>query len=126
MVKNATTQFPMKYLQNLELSGNGYYKVLASFNDDRVAELLAFLWVYLERRYVLGNSEGITKGETQYRSHWRHKNDDDDPFAEPEKQWLEIPKPKMVETYHSVASKIDCHNKQQQNDVKLEQYVRTH
>ena len=66
----------------------------------------------------------MINGEPQYRKRWRQA--EDDPFAEVTKKEIEIPQPKLVETYYSVASKIDRHKKQRQNDLELERYVRTH
>jgi len=124
MVKTTTKQYPMIYLQNLELGGRGKYKVVASFNNHRLAELLAVLWVDRERRYFISNTEGVSSGEPQYRR--RRRQAEDDPFAESTKKEIEIPQPKMIETYYSVASKIDQHNKQCQNHLELECYVCTY
>ena len=89
-----------------------------------MAELLAVLWVDQQRRYFIGNTEGVINGEPQYRKRWRQA--EDDPFAEATKKEIEIPQPKLVETYNSITRKIDHHNKKKQNDLELERYVRTH
>ena len=75
-----------------------------------MAELLAVLWFDQERRYFISNTKGVINGEPQYRKHWRQA--DDDPFSEATKKEIEIPQPKLVETYYSIASKIYQHNKQ--------------
>ena len=67
VVKTATKQYPMSYLQNLELGGRGDYKVVESFNNNFLAEMLAVLWVDHERQYFIGNTEGVSSGEPQYR-----------------------------------------------------------
>ena len=79
----------MSYLQNLELGGHGDYKVVASFNNHCLAELLAVLWVDCERRYFIGNTEGVSSGEPQYRRRWRQA--DDDPFSKATRKEIEIP-----------------------------------
>ena len=78
-----------------------------------------------ERRYFIGNAEGVDQGEPQYRKRWRRVNVYD-VFAPPEKVELEIDQPKMVKTYYKTCSGIDTLNKQRQHFVEIERYARTH
>ena len=46
--------------------------------------------------------------------------------VEPVRLMMEIQQPKLVESYFGFCSKIDELNKQRQNDLEIEKYVRTH
>ena len=97
VVKTATRQYPMDHLKGLEVQRRGEHNSVFSFDKDKQTMLLAVLWVDRERRYFIGNAEGVDQGEPQYRKRWQQVNVDD-AFAPPEKVELEIYQPKMVKT----------------------------
>ena len=65
VVKTATRQYPMDHLKGLEVQQRGEHKSVFSFGEDKQKMLLAVLWVDCERRYFIGNAEGVDQGEPQ-------------------------------------------------------------
>ena len=77
VVKTATRQYPMDHLKGVEVQQRGEHKSVFSFDEDKQTMLLAVLWVDCERRYFIGNAEGVDQGEPQYRKRWRQVIVDD-------------------------------------------------
>ena len=53
VVKNATVDFPMKHLSNLEVADRGQHVTMVSEGTDSRPNLLATMWVDRERRYFI-------------------------------------------------------------------------
>ena len=125
-VKQCHKEFPKTFLNDLELpTGRGHTRSLVSLDDDGKPELVAAMWVDRDRKFFVGTCEGTDPGEPQYRVRWRQM-DDVATNVEPVRLMMEIQQPKLVESYFGFCSKIDELNKQRQNDLEIEKYVRTH
>ena len=118
VVKTAAKNFPMNYLSEVELKerGNSYSLVSLKEGTD-VAEMTATVWMDRDRRYFIGDVEGMDAGQLTYRLRWRQN--DPDQNADPERVELEVPTPKMIEQYYNMNDVIDQLNLKGQNDLEI-------
>lgn len=124
VVKTATKQFPMAYLQSQELTARGDLRAVVSKDDQGHNCMLAFVWVDRERRYFICNGGGLDPAMPIFRERWRQV--DETVNAEPEHVQLEIPQPQATDIYYSVCGRIDQSNRTRQDDLEIERLLRTH
>ena len=126
VVKTAMKQFPMAYLQSLELNaGRGDLRAVKSTDGKRgTMDMIAFVWVDRERRYFICNGAGLEAITPIYRTRWRQV--DETPNADPARVQLEIPQPAATELYYSVCGAIDQINWQRQDDLEIERMLGCH
>ena len=122
VVKTATRQYPMAWLQSYELGERGDRKGLVSYQDGKPT-LLSYAWVDRERRYFISNTLSLSAGQPFVRKRWRQVDQTAD--ASPEKVELLVQQPKATEVYYSVCSKIDRHNRNRQDTLRMERKVET-
>jgi hypothetical protein len=69
------------------------------------------------------NAEGTTPAEPIFRTRWTQvsHNEHDDP----ERLELEIPQTAMTKSYYDICGAIDQHNRQRQDDLEFERWLRT-
>ena len=124
-VKTCHREFPKQFLEGLEIPpGRGHTRSLVSDDDDGRIALIATMWVDRDRKFFIGTCEGSDPGNPQYRMRWRQL-DDVETNATPVRLMLEVPQPRMVESYFGFCSRIDELNRQRQTDLEMEKYVRT-
>ena len=124
VVKTATRQYPMGYLQNVELPQKGDYKALVNIDSATGKKMLALVWVDRERRYFLSNCSNITPGTPYSRIRWRQQ-EDVELNIEPDRVEVTIAQPKVCETYYRICPKIDQNNRSRQANLKLERKLHT-
>jgi Transposase IS4 len=123
VVKTATKQYPMNYLSTLELQERGDRQGLIMKGDNENPILLAFVWMDRDRRYFVASGSSLNEGSPYFRERWRQIGLEN---ASPTKIKLTIPQPKAAETYYSVCSAIDKHNRDRQDTLMIERKLKTH
>jgi Transposase IS4 len=123
VVKTANRMFPHAYLSNIELQARGQHDGLIAMDRTGRPELLAFVWVDRERRYFISTAGSLTAGLLYTRTRWRQL--EQDRFAPPEQVTFHIAQPKAAELYYSACGKIDQHNRDRQDALKLERKLGT-
>jgi hypothetical protein len=124
VIKTATKEFPISYLQGLELQRRGDRKATVFYNANGRPELFALVWVDRDRRYFVCNGANLEAVEPILRTRLRQV--DQSPTAEAERVQLEIPQPKATQVYYQTCGSIDSHNRKHQDDLDIEKTVRTH
>jgi hypothetical protein len=122
VIKTATKQYPMPFFNNHELSFRGQHKHLVSVKEDGEVEMIALVWLDRNRRHFIGNAEGATVVEPIFRIRWTQVVNND--YEEPERLELEIPQTAMTKTYYDVCGAIDQINRQRQDDLEFEHWLR--
>ena len=124
-VKTATKKYPQHYLSTVELPEKGDYKGVINIEPTTGYTLLAFVWVYRERRYFISNccslSQGLPYTQIRYRQIEEVATN-----IEPDQLEINIPQPKCVEEYYSCCAMIDRHNRSRQATLKTERKYGTH
>jgi hypothetical protein len=71
-----------------------------------------------DRRYFIASGSSLSDATLILRKRWRQIGDD--PEVDPARVELTITQPKAVEVYYSACTKIDQHNRDQQDTLTLE------
>ena len=124
VVKTATRQYPMGYLQRVELQDRGDRKGLVTRGSDGQPSLLAFVWMDRQRRYFISTASSLDAGAPYARLRWRQL--DESPNAEPTRMELTVPQPKAAEIYYDACAMVDRHNRHRQQTLGLELKLGTH
>ena len=125
VVKTATRQFPMAYLQAIPLlDGKGDMRGLMSTDAPTNTKLLAFTWVDRERRFFISTAGSLSPGAPIYRERWRQVDNDINVPAV--KVQIHIDQPVACELYYNSCGKVDQHNRGRQADLMLERKLGTH
>lgn len=122
VVKTATRKFPMRHLGDKTMRGAGDYTSLVSTVREANGtefKLLACAWVDRNRRYFVSSAGATTPGTTQERDRWRQSDD-----IGAYQHRVAVSMPSVAETYYSVASQIDRHNRVRQSDIDLERTLK--
>lgn len=114
VVKTAHVGYPSKYLGSVQMSGRGQWFSMKHSSDDPHCDIGAVIWVYRERPHFVTTCGTTVPGDTIIRDRYRQMG----PVARKITTTTEIPK--VAETYYSVASQIDRHNRCRQHDLQLE------
>jgi hypothetical protein len=125
VVKTATREYPMAYLQAIELSNRGDYEGVVTLGANGQATMIAFVWMDHERRYFVSNTSSLQPGLPYTQNRWRQLSPPEMNEA-PVRMELTIPQPKAAELYYFVAGKIDQHNRSRQDNLQLERKLGTH
>jgi hypothetical protein len=118
--KTATRKCPMRYLQHQELEARGDRVMLVHEKKAREADMMAVMWLDLERRYFIAITSSIAEGRPYERTRWRQGKDG------PERVTLSVPQPQVAELYYSACAKIDRHNRCRQDNLMMERNFVTH
>jgi hypothetical protein len=125
VIKTATKEFPICYLQGLQFQRRGDLKATVFYNTNGRPELFAFVWVDRDRRYFVCNGGSLEAVEPISRT--RLRKVDQSPNAEAERVRLEIPHSKATQVYYQTCGSVDSHNRKLQDDLDIEKKtVRTH
>ena len=71
VVKTATRGYPMKALGEVELTHRGDRRGLVPVDPAGDANLLAFVWLDRERRYLIATCSSLEPGTAHFRERWR-------------------------------------------------------
>ena len=113
----------MTYLGRVVLpEGKGDRHGLVTIDNATGCQLLAFVWCDRDRRYFISTCSSLANGATIERMRWRQV--DRAPNALPTRADINIPQPKVCETYYSACQKIDQHNRSRQSTLMIEKKVR--
>jgi hypothetical protein len=82
VIKTATKEYPMSYLQGLELQRRGDLKATVFYNANGRPELFAFVWVDRDRRYFVCNGADLEAVEPILRTRLRQVNQSPNAEAE--------------------------------------------
>lgn len=123
VVKTATRQFPMAYLNRIELSERGDRRGLIAKDSNNQPSMIAFVWMDRDRRYFIASASSLDEGEPYNRFRWRQVDVEDN--APPTRVQLTIPQPKAAELYYSACGMIDRHNRCRQDDLSIEKKLGT-
>ena len=124
VVKTATTKYPMKYLNTLELQERGDRSGLIAKDEDGKPYMLSFVWMDRERRYFIATASSLSEGAPYIRERWRQVNEA--PNAPPDRIQLTVSQPKAAEIYYNSCGKIDQHNRDRQDTLSIERKLKTH
>ena len=118
VVKQATKCFPMSYLSTLTLPTRGEWRgVQHKVGGD--SQLYVFVWVDRDRRYFITSASSLIEGQPYERRRMR-QIEPLDSQAPPERVEFTIKQPRAAEIYYSTCGKIDQHNRQRHDTLKLE------
>jgi hypothetical protein len=123
VVKTATREFPMAYLERHKLSERGERFGLVHRDADPQPIMMAFVIMDRNRHHFISTTSSLLPGTTTERI--RGRQEDEAPNAEPRRMELEIPQPMACEIYFSACGKIDQHNRVRQDNLQLEKKFRT-
>jgi hypothetical protein len=123
VVKTATRQFPMAYLNRIELSVRGDRKGLIAKDANNQPAMMAFVWMDRDHRYFVASASSLDEGTPYNRFRWRQVDDRED--ALPTRVELSVPQPKAAELYYSACGMIDRHNRCRQDDLNIEKKLGT-
>ena len=124
VVKTATRGFPMAYLSKIELCERGEKEGVITYDENGIANSMAFVWMDRDRRYFISTCSSLNDGKPYERSRWRQINNSAD--ANAERVSLLVPQPKACELYYDTCAAVDKHNRHRQDTLKLEKKVETH
>lgn len=123
VIKTATKEYPMAYFNQAELQGKGDYKYLVSVDEETgEVEMIALLWADRNRRHFIGNAEGIELAEPIFRTRWTQVEESES--EAPLRLELEIQQVTMSKTYYDICGAIDQLNRQRQDDLEFERFLR--
>ena len=127
VVKTATRNYPMTYLQSVKLNQRGNRKGLLSFTVlPGDPTMLAFVWMDRQRRYFIATASSLKAGTPYTRWRWRQADPLESNADPTNVQLLTIPQPKATELYYSACGIIDRHNRARQDILRLEAKLETH
>ena len=113
------------YLSGVQFtSGYGHHHSLVSLGEHGTPDMFATTWVDRDCKYFIGTREESDPGMPDYHVRWRQLQDmriNEAPVC----MMMEIPMPKIVESYFSFCSKIDGLNSQRQKQLEMERFIRT-
>ena len=120
VVKTASKQFTMAYLQALEFEKRGEWKGLRSSKSS----MYAFVWVDSNRRYFITNTSYLSHGTlyTRFRKRQVAPIELQEP---PVRVEFTINQPKAAEMYYNTCGNIDHHNRRRHDTLRLERKVET-
>ena len=126
VVKTATKQFPMEYLNRVALDERGdcHHLVSKMMSGDDEIHLKAFVWMDRERRYFVSSTGSMREGKEFQRKRWRQIAELESNEA-PEKVDITVTQPETSEIYYDVCAKIDQHNRMRQSDLRMEKKLQT-
>ncbi|KAG7349744.1 transposase IS4 [Nitzschia inconspicua] len=101
VVKTASSNYPMTWLSSVELSNRGDHKGLVHLDNNGNQDMMAFVWVDRERKYFISNCSSLVEGDPHVRNRWRQG---DDMEAEPEREELTFPTPKVCNIYYDTCA----------------------
>ena len=101
--------FPMKYLHVIESEKRGDKVVLVRRKEEDDCDLLAFAWIYREKRYFICSGSNISDGELNIRRRLRQESGEI--IAELESLTMVIDQPKAYELYYTCCAMVDRHNR---------------
>jgi Transposase IS4 len=120
VVKTATRRFPYQFLHEKELTGRGDRFGLVSVDQHTgVPKYLAFVFVDRNRQYFIATAGSMDPGEPCKRTRWRQLVHVDTNLP-PEQIRLEIPQPNASAMYYNTCAKIDNHNRDRSDTLRLE------
>ena len=105
LVKTASKQFPMAYLQALEFDKRGEWKGLRN----ATTSMYAFVWVDRNRRYFITNSSSLSD-RTPYTIFRKHQVAPIESQEPPVQVKVTINQPKAG-MYYNTCDNIDHHNR---------------
>jgi hypothetical protein len=123
VIKTATRRFPMKALGEKELVDRGDRYGLVSIEAGR-PKYLAFVFVDRNRQYFIATAGSLDPGEPCIRTRWRQLAHVDSNLP-PEQLRLEIPQPNCSAIYYNTCAKIDNHNRDRSDTLRLEKKFAT-
>lgn len=123
VVKTASKHFPMQWLNAQPMANRGDAIGLLHYNEHGRPDLLAACYMDRTRNFFISNTSSLNPGTPQRR--FRHRQVDTTPDAEPECVEIEVPCPVMQEKYYTANAKVNQHNQNRQDDLKLERKIRT-
>ena len=124
VVKTATRQYPMAYLLRVALQDRGDRKGLVTRGDGGQPSLLAFVWMYRQRRYFISTASSLDAGTPYTRLPWRQV--DESPNAEPTRVELTVTQSTAAQIYYDACAIVDRHNRHRQDTLRLEVKLGTH
>ncbi|KAG7344517.1 transposase IS4 [Nitzschia inconspicua] len=122
VVKNASSHYPMTWLSSVELSNRGDHKGLVHLDNDGNPDMMSFVWVDRERRYFISNCSSLVEGDPHVRNRWQQG---DDMEAEPEREELTVPTPKVCNIYYDTCAAIDQNSRHRQDNLQIERKIET-
>ena len=123
-VKTATKEFPMAYLGSYVLEGGkGDRHGIVSHDAATDTDLLAFVWVDRDRRYLISTTSSLAAGRPCFRKRWRQV--DKTPNAPPTLVDVVVAQPEACVVYYSACGKIDQHNRFRQAALQIQRKLRT-
>ena len=120
LVKTASKQLPMAYLQALEFDKRGEWKGLRN----ATTLMYAFFWVDRNRSYFINNTYSLSHG-TPYTRVRKHQVAPIELKEPPVRMEFTINQPKAAEMYYNTCGKIDRHNMRRHDTLRLERKVDT-
>ena len=120
MVKTASKQFPMAYLQALEFDKRDEWKGLRN----ATTSMYAFVWVDRNRRHFITNNSSLSH-RTPYKRVQRRQVAPIESQEPPVRVEFTINQPKAAEMYYNTCGKIDHHNRRRNDTLRLERKVET-
>ena len=120
VVKTASKQFMMAYLQASEFDQRGEWKGLRK----ATTSMYAFVWVDRNRRYFITNTSYLSYG-TPYTRVQKRQVAPIESQEPPVQVEFTINKPKADEMYYNTCGKIDHHNRRRHDTLRLEIKVET-
>ena len=113
------------FLNFNDMNEHGDYKQLVSINeDDDSVRDVAIMWLDRNRIFFVGNTEPNTDEDTLYRVRWNQMAEQSD---NQETDYVEtvLNMHVTIEAYYSACGSIDRHNRQHQDNLKIERKIRT-
>jgi hypothetical protein len=126
VVKTATRNYPMSYLQSVELNKRSDRKGLIYFGVlPGDSTMLACVWMDRQRCSFIATASSRKAGTPYIRWRWRQV-DQLESNADPTNVQLLIPQTKATELYYLACGIIDRHNRARQDTLRLEAKLETH
>lgn len=117
VVKNPTTDCPMKHLSNIEVDRRGEHATCVSEESGTKPNLLVVIWTDREPRFFFCSAGTYNDAAPVVRDIMRIITDR---HAKPK---FQSPYRRFLKTYYTVCYLIDRHNRSRQQDLNLEKQI---
>ena len=81
VMKTATKIFPMAYLSSIELDEGRGQRVGVVLKTNGVPTMMAYVWMYLDRRYFISTASSLQDGKDYSRILWRQPDLPEEDFG---------------------------------------------